>query len=50
LRSWQEVVPLKEWALEKAPFVAVIVVVGRTYCIVVVMGMMIHILMILDPE
>ena len=35
--------------LEKALFVAIIVVVGGTYCMVVVMGIMIRILMILDP-
>jgi len=35
--------------LEKALFIAVVVVVGGTCCIVVVMGIMIHILMILDP-
>ena len=34
--------------LEKALFVAVVVVVGRTYCMVVVMGMIVHILIILD--
>jgi len=35
--------------LEKALFIAVVVVVGGTCCIVVVMGIMIYILMILDP-
>jgi len=34
---------------EKAPFVAVVVVVGGICCMVVVMEMTIHILMILDP-
>jgi len=48
LQSWQEVVPLEEQVLEKALFVAVVVVVGGTYCMVVVMGMIVHILIILD--
>jgi len=35
------------WMLEKVPLVAI--VVGRTCCMVVVIGIVIHILMILDP-
>jgi len=35
---------------EKAPFIAVVVVVGGTCCMVVVIGMTIRILIILDLE
>jgi len=51
LRSWRGVLPLEGRAPEKTSFIAVVVVVvvGGTYYIVVVMGMMIRILMILDP-
>jgi len=49
LRSWQGVVPLKGQVPKKALFVAVVIVVGGTCCMVVVMGMTICILMILDP-
>ena len=35
------------WASEKVPLVAI--VIGRTYCMVVVIGIVIHILIILDP-